>query len=424
MNKFLQAFGTILVLAIGAALAMQILRAPTAPLEDGHGHGGEANHDSEEIRKGSHRGRMLEDHGFSLEVSIFERGIPPEFRVYAYADGQPVAASDVDLSIQLLRLGNRTDTISFTEIADYLRGDQTIVEPHSFDVTVLAEYRGKSYRWEYESPEGRVELSPGALRTAKIEVETVGPATVRTTLTLTGKITPNEDRMAHLIPRFPGVVKQSLKRLGDRVKKGELVAVVQSNESLQSYEVRTPIDGTIIKKHVTVGEFVAEGDDIYVVADLSSVWVDLNVYRQDFSRLALGQRVILDAGEGMEKVEGSIDYISPFGAANSQTMLARMELPNPDGSWRPGLFVTGELVIEEAEVPVAVKASALQTLRDWTVVFLREGNSFEATPIETGRQDAEWVEVLSGVQAGRQYVTTNSFIVKAELGKAGATHDH
>jgi cobalt-zinc-cadmium efflux system membrane fusion protein len=199
---------------------------------------------------------------------------------------------------------------------------------------------------------------------------------------------------------------------------------VQSNESLQSYEVRSQIDGTVIKKHVTVGEFVNEGEDIYVVADLSSVWVDLNVYRQDFARLKIGQRVILDAGEGIARAESTIGYISPFGAPNTQTMLARAELPNPAGAWRPGIFVTGEVVVEETTVPVAVEAAALQTLRDWKVVFVREGNVFEARPVELGRRDSHWVEVVSGLEADQQYVAANSFILKAELGKAGAVHEH
>ena len=105
-------------------------------------------------------------------------------------------------------------------------------------------------------------------------------------------------------------------------------------------------------------------------------------------------------------------------------MLARVELPNPDGAWRPGLFVTGDVIVEEGEVPVAVKAEALQTYRDWTVVFVREGDVFEVRPVELGRRDQTSVEILSGVESGQQYAASNSFVVKAELGKAGASHDH
>lgn len=427
MKAVVQGLGILIALGVGLFAANEILRLPDSPTSqaarEAHGeHAASAEEDS--FERGPHRGRMLRDGDFALEVSIFETGIPPEFRVFASFQEQPIAPAEVDLTIELARLGNRVDRIGFAQQGDYLRGDREVEEPHSFDVVVVATHQGRESRWAYASHEGRVELSPEAVRAAKIEVETAGPATVRRTVRLNGRISANEDRMVHLIPRFPGVVRQTLKRLGDSVEKGELVAVVQSNESLQSYEVRSQVRGTVIKKHVTIGEFVAEGEEIYVVADLSTVWVDFNVYQQDFSQLAVGQNVVVDAGEDIEKAEGSISYISPFGAPSTQTMLARVELPNPSGQWRPGLFVTGEVAVEEADVPVAVSLGALQSLRDWTVVFVQEGRLFEARPVELGRRDSHRVEVLSGLEAGQQFVATNSFIVKAELGKAGASHDH
>jgi len=288
---------------------------------------------------------------------------------------------------------------------------------------VLATWKGAQHRWEYGAYEGRVELSPEAAKHAGLEVETAGPATLETRLRLNGLIVPNEDRLAHVLPRFAGIVKEVRKRIGDRVERGEVLAVVQSNQSLRPYEVVSEVAGTVIQKHVTPGEFVAEGDELFAVADLSTVWVDLNVYRQDFSRLAVGQPVLLDAGEGAPTVEGRISYISPFGAPNTQTMLARVVLPNPVGAWRPGLFVTGEVTVNQAQAPLAVRADALQSLRDWTVVFVEDGNIFEARPIEVGRRDDQWVEVLSGLSPGQRYVAKGSFVLKADVGKSGASHD-
>lgn len=391
---------------------------------DGDHDGGEGHSDAANAEKGPNGGRLLRDGDLAVEVTIFERGVPPEFHVYTYLKERPLDAVDVHVSIELRRLGGRIENFAFTPREGFLRGDGVVAEPHSFDVVVTAVYEGSDHRWEYASYEGRVSLTPEAVRSTEIGVETAGPAIVQTTLRVTGRIEANEDRMAHIIPRFPGVVKEVRKRLGDQVAEGEVLAVVQSNESLELYEVRSQIAGTVIKKHVTPGEFVAEDEDVYVVADLSSVWVDLNVYRQDFPRMKVGQRVLLDAGEGIAPAEGTISYISPFGAPSTQTMLARVELPNPAGAWRPGLFVTGDVVVEEGEVPVAVKAEALQTYRDWTVVFVREGDVFEVRPVELGRRDQRSVEVLSGVEPGQQYAAFNSFVIKAELGKAGASHDH
>ena len=272
--------------------------------------------------------------------------------------------------------------------------------------------------------ESRVKIAPEAVNAAGIGIEVVRPAVVRSTLRVTGRIAPNEDRMAHMIPRFPGVVKEVRKRLGDRVEQGDVLAVVQSNESLELYEIRSQIAGTVIKKHVTPGEFVAEDEDVYVVADLGSVWVDLNVYRQDFAGLALGQKVRLDAGEGIPPAESTIGYISPFGAPSTQTMLARVELPNPDGAWRPGLFVTGDVVLDERRAERAVKVAALQTLEGRAVVFVREGDAFEARQVTVGRRDHELAEILSGLEGGESYAAANSFVLKAELGKGSAAHDH
>lgn len=415
-------------LAIVCAVLTTLLGGCSGEDEHGDAVGDHGDHGEEageaEFEKGPNGGRLLRAGDVAIEVTIFERGVPPEFRLYAFENGRALPATQVTATIELRRLGGTVDKFTFMPVGDYLRGDGVVAEPHSFDVVVAAEIKGTRHEWEYASYEGRVTLTPEAVSMAEIAIDTAGPRPVRSTLRLTGHIGPNEDRMTHVIPRFPGVVKEVRKRLGDPVARGEVIAIVQSNESLELYEVRSQIAGSVIKKHVTPGEFVAVDDDIYVVADLGSVWVDLNVYRQDFARLALGQRVRLDAGEGIEPAEGTIGYISPFGAPSTQTMLARVELPNPDGAWRPGLFVTGDVIVEESDVPVAVRVDALQTFRDWTVVFIQVGDAFEVRPVEIGRRDGDFVEITSGVEAGQRYASVNSFVVKAELGKSAASHDH
>ncbi len=422
MNKK-QITAVILVLLAGAGLTWFVMRnaKPAAHTSGEGGHGGEA---VAEAAKGPHGGRLLSEGDFSTEVTIFERGVPPEFRVFLYEKGKPIDPSEAKVTIELHRFGGRVDKIGFAKRDDYLLGDQEIVEPHSFDVKVIAERGGKTHRWEYDSYEGRTTMTPDAVKSSGIVIETSGPARIKTTIKVNGRVQPNEDHMTHVIPRYPGIVKKITKRLGDAVAKDEVVAVVESNESLQSYEVKSSLAGTVIGKDVRQGEFVKEGEVIYSVADLSTVWVDLNVHRKDFDRLKVGEAVTIFAGEGMTNATGTVSYISPFGAEDTQTMLARVELPNPTGKWRPGLFVTGEIVVEEAEVPVAVKASALQSFRDWDVVFMADGSMFEIAILELGRRDSEWVEVVSGLKAGQKYAAENSFIIKADILKSGASHDH
>ncbi len=422
MNKK-QITAVILVLLAGAGITWFVMRnAKPASLVSGEGgHGGEA---AAEAAKGPHGGRLLSEGDFATEVTIFERGVPPEFRVFFYDKNKPIDPTEAKLTIELHRLGGRVDKIGFAKREDYLLGDKEIVEPHSFDVKVIAERGGKTSRWEYDSYEGRTTMTPEAVKNSGIVSETAGPAKIKTTIKVNGRVLPNEDHMTHVIPRYPGIVKKINKRLGDAVAKDEVVAVVESNESLQSYEVKSSIAGTVIGKDVRQGEFVTEGEVIYTVADLGTVWVDLNVHRKDFDKLKLGEAVTIFAGEGMTNATGTVSYISPFGAEDTQTMLARVELPNPKGDWLPGLFVTGEIAVEEAEVPLAVKTSALQTFRDWQVVFMQDGGTFEIAILELGRRDAGWAEVLSGLNPGQKYAAENSFIIKADILKSGASHDH
>jgi cobalt-zinc-cadmium efflux system membrane fusion protein len=386
------------------------------------GHGGE--HAEAEARKGPHGGRLLADGDFALELAIFGRGVPPEFRAWAYEDQQPLAPAEVQLEVELRRFGNRIERIRFAPAGDFLRGDATVAEPHSFAVTLRATRDGRRHDFEYESYEARVQLDPAAARESGIEVDAAGPARIRQLLTLPGRIEPDGDHTAHVTPRFPGVVLEARKRLGDAVAKDEVVAVVESNESLRPYEVRSRIAGTAIEKSAVPGEFVGVDATVYVVSDLNRVWADLRVHRRDFERLRLGQRVWIDAGDGAEPAEAKIDYLSPLGSADSQTLLARAVVANAGGRFRPGLFVSARVEIDAVEAPVAVRTSALQRLRAWDVVFLADGDTYEAQPVELGLGDGEWTEIRSGLVAGQAYVGGGSFVLKADVGKSGASHDH
>ena len=272
--------------------------------------------------------------------------------------------------------------------------------------------------------EGRVELTAKQIENARMVIEEAGAAKLQLGLTLYGRIEPNQDRLARIAARYPGIVREARKRLGDKVEKDEVLAVIESNESLQPYDVTSRIAGTVTAKNITVGEFVTESRSLYTVADLSTVWVDLNVYRQDFDKLREGQTVLINAGEGIGTVEGQISYLSPFGAENTQSLLARAVVPNEKGLLRPGLFVTARVITEEVEVDVAVKPEAVQTLEEREVVFVQEGDSFEARPVKLGRRTDEWVEVTSGILPGESYVAKNSFMLKAEIGKGAAEHAH
>lgn len=413
-----------LLLIGGAYAAKRILGIELTSKTEGGGHGGAAAADDPSKRRGPHGGRYFGEPDFECEVQIYEpEGVTPEFHVYFYKDGQPFDPKDVKIVIKLERI-NRTDTINFKKEADYYIGDGDVVEPHSFHAFVNVQAEGKTYEWKFDSIEGRAEMPDEILARAGVEMVKAGPAKIRQSLSLRGRVQLNEQTRSVIHPRFPGVVKTVTKELGDMVKKGDVLATVESNESLQTYEVKADSEGTVIEREVRQGGFVDSEDALFVIVDLSQVWVDFIVHRKDFPLLKTGQAVTIHADEGIESVEAMLSYLSPFSAEGSQTMMARAVVPNPKGELRPGLFVTGDAVYEEAEVPVAVKTSALQSFRDWDVVFVRVGTLFEAMPFEIGRRDAEWIEVKEGIPAGISYAAENSFIIKADVMKGGATHDH
>jgi len=417
--KIIRIILAVVLLAAGVFAATKILKSKAPPAVAEHG-----ETPAGEYARGPHGGRLLTDGDLGIEVTIYEPDIPPQFRVYPFKNGKPIDPSEVNLVIELDRFLDRTDTINFKKEGDYLVGDAVVEEPHSFDVKVTAGFNGKKSEWTYPSYEGRVTMQAAAIESANIKIKEVGPAKLRTLLHLNGKITADPDKVAHVSPRYPGVVLEVRKKLGDSVKKDEVIAVVESNDSLRPYEIKSQIAGRVVKRDAVLGESVSQDTTLYVIADLDTVSLDLAVPREDFPKLRKGQKVIVN-GASENPAEATITYLSPIGAQDTQTMMARAELPNPDMTWQPGLYVTAEVVVDEKEVPIAVKASALQTFRDWDVVFMNEGTSFEIAILELGHRDGEWVEVLSGpLKPGTKYATENSFVVKADVLKSGASHDH
>jgi cobalt-zinc-cadmium efflux system membrane fusion protein len=229
--------------------------------------------------------------------------------------------------------------------------------------------------------------------------------------------------VVQVTPRFPGVVRELRKRVGDSVTAGEVLARIESNQSLTSYDVKAPIAGTIIERTAALGEHVSEQKPTFVVADLSTVWADFAVPRRDLKRVKAGDSVIIDAEDGGEPLQAKLSYVSPVGTSETQSALARAVVAN-DGRLRPGLFITGRVVMAEKAVPIAIKLSALQTVDNRTVVFVRTGDKFEPRELELGQRDAERAEVIFGLTEGERYASKNSFVVKAEIAKGSASHEH
>lgn len=387
--------------------------------EAGHAHGAPGE---SEPRKGPHGGRLLVEGDFAVELAIFETGVPPEYRAWASLSGKPVEAGQVRLNVELKRLGGVTDRIGFAPSGAFLRGDREIVEPHSFDVTVTATHAGKTYRWAYPSHEGRVSIAAAVAQEAGIKTAVASPGVIEETLALYGTISPDLTRVREVKARFPGVIRSVRRQIGDRVVAGETLATVESNESLQTYAVTAPIAGIVTQRHAESGE-QTDSEALFEVADFSRVWAEFSVFPRDRGRLREGQTVRVLA-EGGAEAAGQISYVSPLSSRDSQSVTTRVVLDNTDQRWTPGQFIEGRVTLAQSEAPLVVPLSALQGFRDFTVVFAQFGDTYEVRMLQLGRRDAERVEVLGGLAPGTAYVTENSYLIKADIEKSGASHDH
>ena len=255
-------------------------------------------------------------------------------------------------------------------------------------------------------------------------MEKAAAAELDETLEVYGRVALDQDNVRRATARFAGSVVEARKSLGDKVVAGEVVARVENTQTLVTAEVKAPGKGVVIARTAAVGDTVSEGAALYTIAALDKVWVELEIPRQDLARVKAGQAVVLHADDGTEAARGVIASVSPLVSAETQSALARVVVPNPDGRWRPGGFVKGAVTVASARVPVTVKASAVQTLYSFTVVFSRHGDLYQARPLELGRRNGDRVEVLKGLAAGETYVSEGSFLIKADIGKSGASHEH
>lgn len=376
---------------------------------------------SGDYERGPNRGRMLRDGDFAIEVTIFETNVPPQYRLYAYKDGKLIKPSEVVPTVTLKRLDGETNIFTFTPEDQYLTGSGQVTEPHSFDVEVKAQYAGKTHTWTYDSYEGRTTIPAQAAKDGGVVVENAGPVVIRETIQVMGNVAVDDNRRARVKARFPGIVRSVQVQQGDRVKRGQTLVTVEGNDSMRTYAVTAPFDGIVLQRPTNVGD-VADTNTLVEIANMSDVWVDLRAIGPDAEKITPGQQVKVSSATGGTSAEGTIETLLPL--ATGQTVVARVTLPNAEGRWRPGMAVSAEVTVASREVPLAVKESGLQRFRDFTVVFAQVGETYEVRMLELGARDGEFVEVLGGLKPNTPYVSEQSFLIKADVDKSGASHDH
>ncbi len=274
-----------------------------------------------------------------------------------------------------------------------------------------------------EHEEGKVEITPDAAKLTGVQFKQAGPDTVAMTTPLTGRIVLNENKTANVRARFPGIVKAVHVNLGDSVEKGQKLATVESNESLNAYIVYAPMDGVILKRETNIGD-VTNGKELFVIADLSTVWAKYHIFPRDVPMIKKGQKVDIHTLDEKNRQNAQISMLFPTTDALSQTVIAIAELPNEQGIWRPGMTIEGDIKVGEKQAAIAVPRNALQFMEDQQVVFVKSGNTYEPRPVSVGMTGTDNAEITSGLKRGETYVSAGSFVIKADILKGTAAHEH
>jgi cobalt-zinc-cadmium efflux system membrane fusion protein len=376
-----------------------------------------------EPEKGPNRGKMLRDGGFAVEMTVFEDGVPPQFRVFPTRDGKPVDPKTVNLTVTLKRLDGQVETFAFLPEKNFLTGQGVVVEPHSFDYEVVAVENGKRHVWKYPSPEGQTKISAQAAKDGGIEIETVGSVTINETREVEGVVQLATTARSEIRGQFPGRIVSVTKQVGDYVKKGQLLARIESSESLQIYPVFSTVNGVVAERNGNPGD-VTFDRALYVITDPGQTTVVFNIFPRDLGIIRPGMKVAIETLDGKAIAESSLGDYLPEGNAAAGTALVRASLPNRDGRWRPGMALHGRVTVSAYSVPLAVRTEALQPFRDFTVVYANFGEMYEVRMLELGRKTPEWTEVLSGIKPGTRYAAKGAFLIRADIEKSGASHDH
>lgn len=271
-----------------------------------------------------------------------------------------------------------------------------------------------------DESDGRVRIGHHIAAQAGVRTVVASGGPIRQIRLLYGRIVHDPRQISRVRARFPGPIIRILPALGDRVKAGETVAEVEANESLRRYSLAAPIAGTVVAVHANVGDFAAE-QPLLTIANQDRLWAEFRVYSQDRALVKTDMPVQLRHEE--KKQNSKVELLVP--ALGSEPYgVVRVPIDNRNGDWAPGMLVEGDLVVSAADVALLVDNRALQDVRDATVVFIQVDDEYEIRPLELGRTDGRVTEVLGGLNVGDRYVVENSYLLKADLEKSGAAHDH
>ena len=276
---------------------------------------------------------------------------------------------------------------------------------------------------DHDHEEGATQIAPDHAEQAGIKITKANGGMLAREVVLNGRVTLNQNTTAKVRARFAGIVRDVPVTLGQEVEKGDVLARLESNESLREYTITAPVSGVVLERHTNAGDVTGE-EVLFIIADLSTVWAKFHIFPKDADMIEKGQNVRIHTIEHDEEAHGTISLFMPTADELSQTHVAIVELDNEEGYWRPGLTIDGHVEVSKTDAAVIVPKAALQTMEDQTVVFVTDGDEYAMRVVKTGKSDGQNIEIISGLKAGERYVSEGSFIIKADIMKSGAGHDH
>ncbi|TKR29582.1 efflux RND transporter periplasmic adaptor subunit [Luteimonas gilva] len=276
----------------------------------------------------------------------------------------------------------------------------------------------------HEEENGRTRIAAKIAQDAGIRTAPAAAGIIADEHEVQGLLTPVEGRAAKAMARFPGPIRSLRANVGDRVRAGQPLATVESNLSLTAYTVPAPISGVVLARNASVGAVAGEGAPLFEIADLSELWVDLHIFGADAQHIAAGVPVLVTRMSDGATARTTLERVLPGTATASQSTVARATIRNEDGLWRPGSAVKARVTVDLRPAALVVPLSALQTADEVDAVYVREGETYAARPVKIGRRDAERAEIVSGLKAGEQVVVEQSFLIKADIEKSTAEHEH
>ena len=278
---------------------------------------------------------------------------------------------------------------------------------------------------DQEHDENQVTISSALAKQSGIQTQTVGGGVLQQHVLLFGRLKPDPQHISHIRARFPGLIRQVNVQIGESIKAGTVIARIEANDSLRVYDITSPIDGVVIDRHANAGEFTGE-EILFTLANYAQLELDLSVFARDTQAIRIGQRVDIyqtDARSSQAIAHGIITYLTA-GNGDIPTVTAHVPIDNGGQQLMAGTLVEAHVTVAEDKVALLIEKRAVQQHDGQSVVFVRQGDHYTARPIIVGRGNAQFVEVLSGLDAGEEYVVDNSFLLKADLEKSGAAHVH